>query len=153
MFLENNDTNLYILGKKESILIFFPPFKKSAVGLLSNGRRTSIGKCGPPCSRHFVVCHIHACTGSPLGHGMLRKKNGNPGNGRKSQCFHKSETLGYPFLLFEKGQGEKCVCVSLESGQAFLIIYQDSEDIVCMKMYLMSGKKSCKIIPSFLGFL
>lgn len=89
----------------------------------------------------------------PFGSWDAQKKNGNLGNGRKSQCFHKSETLGYPFLLFERGQGEKCVCVSLESGQALLIIYQDSEDIVCMKMYLTSGKKSCKIIPSFLGFL
>lgn len=66
----------------------FSPFKESAVGLLSNGRRTSIGKCGPPCSWHFVVCHIDACTGSPLGHGVLRSKKWESWEWKKkSQCF------------------------------------------------------------------
>lgn len=89
----------------------------------------------------------------PFGSWDAQIKNGNPGNGRKSQCFHKSETLGYLFLLFERGQEEKCICVSLECGQAFLIIYQDSHNIVCVEVDLKSGKKSCKIASSFLGFL
>lgn len=38
-------------------------------------------------------------------------KNGNPGNGRGSYQFHRSESLGGPFLLFERGQEKKYVCV------------------------------------------
>ena len=100
--------------------------------------------CGLPYTRMYKI---------PFGSWDAQIKNGNPGNGRKSRCFHNSETLGYLFLLFERGQEENWVCVSLERGQAFLIIYQDSHDIVCMEVYLNSGKKSCKVISSFLGFL
>lgn len=51
---------------------------------------------------------------SPLGHGMLRLKNGNLGNKRKAHCFHISENHNGAFLLFERGQEKNSfsVCVS-----------------------------------------
>lgn len=58
--------------------------------------------------------------------------NGHPGDERKSYCFYKSEYLGGPFLLFERGQEKMCVCVcvSLECKQTALLIYQKAHDVL-----------------------